>query len=232
MIDYVAWSGKGRRYSEVAQASLGLTAPGGALRWDGLVRCLQNVATNDWREAGAVSRDTWLVRRTAIRRPAGGRWPTYLENFTLTTWCAGHGAAWAERRTNVVIDDAVVLEAVALWVPVDATGHPVRLRDEFFAVYPEARERKVPGRVSQPTLSATAHERPWPLRRADLDVVGHINNAAAWQAVTEVVDSDVSEVVVVHHGPLEAGDEVTLRYDAQALLLSVAGDVRVSATFA
>jgi len=49
------------------------------------------------------------------------------QRLELTTWCSGVGAAWAERRTNITANGEVVLEAVVLWVPVDSTGHPVRI---------------------------------------------------------------------------------------------------------
>ena len=61
--------------------------------------------------------------------------------------------------------------------------------------------------------------------------MGHVNNAAVWQAVTEVVTVPVAQVTVVHHGPVESGHEVTLASASRALWLLVDGEVRVSAQF-
>ncbi len=232
MTEYVAPSHVGRSFSGAFPVRLGDADSAGVVRLDGVARFLQDVATDDWDDTGIEASDTWVVRRTAIRVAPGGRWPRYKERLTLTTWCAGYGAAWAERRTDISVAGTLLLEAAALWVPVDASGHPVRLRPLFFEVYGESvAGRKVPGRVPAPVVVEGAARRPWPLRRADLDIVGHVNNAAVWQAVTEVVIGPVSQVVVVHHGPVESGHDVTLASAPGALWLLVDGEVQVSAAF-
>lgn len=193
---------------------------------------LQDVASDDWDDSGIASSDTWVVRRTAVRVVEGGRWPRYKEELTVTTWCGGVGAAWAERRTDIAVGAHRLVEAVALWVPINATGHPLRIRPEFFAVYGDAvAGRKVSGRVGAAVIAEDAWWRPWPLRRADLDIVGHVNNAAVWQAVTEVVVGPVTEVVVTHFGPVESGHEVTLASAPGSLWLMVDDAVRVAASF-
>ena len=55
-----------------------------------------------------------------------------------------------------------------------------------------------------------ATRRPWPLRAADLDMVGHVNNAAVWEALSEVVTAPLAQVSVTHHGALEREDDVEL----------------------
>jgi len=62
-------------------------------------------------------------------------------------------------------------------------------------------------------------------------VVGHVNNAAVWQAVSEVVDVPVAEVEVIHHGPVESGHEVRLVHAPGAMWLLVNDQVRVAAQF-
>ena len=232
MIEFIPRSAIGRQFSGAFRVRLGDADANGVLRLDGLARMLQDVATDDWDDSGIASSDTWVVRRTAVRVVEGGRWPRYKEDVTVTTWCGGVGAAWAERRTDISVGARQLVEAAALWVPVDATGHPLRIKPEFFAVYGEAvAGRKVSGRVGAAVIAPDASTQPWPLRRADLDIVGHVNNAAVWQAVTEVVDSSVTEVVVTHYGPVEFGHEVTLASSPGSLWLIVDGAVRVSASF-
>ena len=233
MIEFVALSDLGRRYSGQFRVRLGDADARGVLRLDGVARVLQDVATDDWEETGLESTDTWVVRRTTIRVADGGRWPRYKEVMTVTTWCGGTGAAWAERRTNISTHGQLLVEAVALWVPVDTSGHPVRIKPAFFDVYGEAMQgRKVSGRIAAPIVDDDAQRIAWPLRRADLDIVGHVNNAAVWQAVTEVVTTPVSWVSVVHHGAVESGHDVQIAHAPGSLWLLVDGEVRVSAEYA
>ena len=103
MPEFVPLTDEGRRYSEDYLIRLGDADENGLLRLDGVARLLQDVATDDWTDTGIATEDTWVVRRTQIRLVEGATWPRYLDRVTLTTWCGGWGAAWAERRTNVDI---------------------------------------------------------------------------------------------------------------------------------
>jgi acyl-ACP thioesterase len=230
-IEFVALGPDGRRFTEEYIIRLGDADEKGLLRLDGAARFLQDVGTDDWTNTGVESGVTWVVRRTSLRLVGGGRWPRYLDHVILTTWCGGTGAAWAERRTNFEFENELALEAVALWVPVDLAGHPVRMRESFFDVYGEAARRKVSGRVRTPPVPDDAAVRLWPLRDSDLDIVQHVNNAAVWQAVSEIVKPPIREVSVTHHASIERDDEVFLHDVPGALWLTVGGVVKVSAQF-
>ena len=231
MIEFVPLGDRGRRYTSQVIVRLSDANPTGALRLDGVARFLQDVATEDWEDTGIVSDYVWVVRRAVVRR-ARGQWPQMNQRLELTTWCSGVGAAWAERRTDITSLGEVVLEAAVLWVPVDVTGHPVRIQPQFLDVYGESVQgRRVSGRVALRTPPPDASSTPWPLRRADLDVVGHVNNAAVWQAVSEVVDVPVREVEVIHHGPVESGHEVRLVHAPGEMWLLVDDQVRVAAQY-
>jgi acyl-ACP thioesterase len=204
----------------------------GLLRLDGVARLLQDVATDDWIDTGVSSSDTWVVRRTTVQLAEGARWPRYLDSVALTTWCGGVGAAWAERRTTLAFEGAAKIEAAALWVPIDPTGHPVRMRESFFSVYGDAvNARKVSARIEKPIVPESAERRDWPLRNADIDVVGHVNNAAVWQALSEVAPPPRRGVSVTHHSSIERDDAVVLASVPGALWLIVDGAVRVSAQY-
>jgi len=233
VIEFVEPGDRGRRFTAHRKVRLSDAGPDAVLRPDGLARYLQDVAGDDWDDTGVVSDETWVVRRTAVRVAAGGGWPAIGDWVSLTTWCGGSGAAWAERRTNVTVGSRLMLEAVAIWVPIDRTGHPLRLRQNFFDVYAEAAGgRKVSGRIEASSPPADAAVRDWPLRRADFDVVGHVNNAAVWAALSEVADGSVTWAAVNHHSPLEGGERVSLATSAGRLWLLVDGVVRVSGEFA
>ncbi len=232
MQEFVPLTDQGRRFREDFLIRLGDVDAGGLLRLDGVARLLQDVATDDWVDTGVASSDTWVVRRTTIRVVDGARWPRYLDRVTLTTWCGGVGAAWAERRTNLECDGQGQLEAAALWVPVDPSGSPVRLRESFFAVYGDAvHARKVSARIDRAEVPDGAQRRAWPLRTADVDVVGHVNNAAVWQALSEVVAPPLRSVSLTHHSSIERTDEVILASAPGLFWLIVDGSVKVSAQY-
>ncbi len=235
MTDIVPRPVHGRLFTNHRQVRVSDAGPEGVLRLDGLARYLQDVATDDWSNSGLSPDETWVVRRTVVRVADGGRWPALGEQVALTTWCGGTGAAWAERRTDVEVDGRLMVETAALWVPLNSSGRPLRIGPEFLEVYGGAAAgRRVPGPVPPappaPTL-AGAGSRPWPIRRADLDIVGHVNNAAAWAAVTEVVGRAVTSAALTHHGPLSGARPVTLVAEPGRMYLLADGEVRVSAEF-
>jgi len=226
--EYIAESSVGRRFSIESLVRLSDALPSSYWRLDGVARALQDAATEDWEDCGIVTDALWLARRTSFRRV--GPWPVIYDRLKLTTFCAGVGAAWAERRTNVYVGDQLVIEAASIWVPVDPRGFPVRIPATFHEIFGEATKgRRVSGRVPVSTPPEGASRRPWPLRRADLDVIGHVNNAAVWQAVAEVFDAPVESVDVVHHGAVEEGQSVELVTSGAVMWLVVDGEVRVSA---
>jgi len=225
--EYVELPSAGRRFTVQSLVRLSDAQPSGHLRLDGVARALQDAATEDWEDCGIDTDALWLARRTSFR--CVGPWPTLYQRLSLTTFCAGVGAAWAERRTNLYVDGALSIEAASLWVPVDPRGFPVRIPESFHRIFGEAMAgRRVSGRVPISAPSPEALTRPWSLRRADLDVIGHVNNAAVWQAVAEVFDAPVAAVDVIHHGPVEEGHEVQLRYSGDEMWLLVDGEVRVA----
>ncbi len=232
MPEFLSPPSVGRRFTGGQRVRLGDTDPEGRLRPDAAARYLHDVAGDDWEDTGVDSGDLWVVRRTAIRLAPAGRWPNLGEAVTATTWCSGIGAAWAERRTDLAVGGVVLVEAEALWVPLDGTGRPRRISHGFRDVYGLASGgRRVSGRVTAPVVPDGAERRPWPLRRVDLDVAGHVNNAASWTALVEVADGPVATAVLTHHGPVEWGEPVTLAAARGQMWLSNGDDVRVSGEF-
>jgi len=232
MTEFVPRPSQGRRFTHRRRVRLSDAGPDGILRLDGVARYLQDAATDDWADTGLDPGETWVVRRTLVRVADGGRWPALGEEVALTTWCGGMGPAWAERRTDLEVGGALLVETVALWVPLDRTGRPARLGEEFHAVYGEAAAgRRVSGRVPAPPKLTDGTRRPWPIRQADLDIIGHVNNAAVWAAVTEVADGAVAFAALTHHGPVESDRDVTLVTEPGRMCLMTDGQVRVSAEF-
>lgn len=180
----------GRRFVAERVVRLGDVDPAGELRLDAIATYLQDVASDDALDAGVDRALAWLVRRTLIRVDAP---PVANERLTLTTFCTGWGRSWAERRTKLAGDAGGHVDAVSLWVQIDVTtGRPARLADDFFATWGEAAgERTVSSKFSLPsTPSEDAESQPWSFRRADLDQFAHVNNAAVWTVVEELLQAD------------------------------------------
>jgi acyl-ACP thioesterase len=183
----------------------------GRLRLDALARHLQDVATDDSNDSGMSAEPVfWVVRRAAMTIE---RWPRYLERVTYRTFCAGAGPRWAERRTSGRGDGGGHLEAAVLWAAVDAaSGRLALLSDRFHQIWGKD-ARQVSARLLHRLPPAGAASRPWAIRATDLDVVGHVNNAAYWQAIEDELARCLPGRIPVaaeceHRLPMDLGDQV------------------------
>jgi len=207
----------GRVFVTQRRVRLADVGPDGCCRLDALARYAQDIARDDSADSGLGDPMNWVVRRTMIEVEME---PTFQERIDVTTWCSGYGSRWAERRTSIHGDEGSSVEAVTLWVKVDGTtGRPVKLSDDFFDLYGEAcGGRKVSARTSLPSRPPEhAESRGWELRFTDLDVLGHVNNAAQWSTVEESLNSlgisrRGTRAELEHAGALEPGPKAFLSW--------------------
>jgi acyl-ACP thioesterase len=184
-IDLVPLPGTGRRFTATRSVRLGDTTPGGRVRLDAVARYLQDVADDDATGSGLGPGLHWVVRRTVVEV---ARFPVLRERLHLVTACTGTGARWAERRTSIEGERGGRVEAVSLWVLLEAgTGRPRRLPEEFVEIYgPSAAGRVVSARLAHgDPAPGRGPGRAFPLRASDLDVAGHVNNAVYWAMLEE-----------------------------------------------
>ena len=226
----------GRRFTAERPVRLGDVTPGGRLRLDAVARYLQDVAADDSADAGADEAGAaWVVRRCRIEMRTPAR---YQERLTVTTWCSGVGSRWAERSTTLTGEHGADLRATALWVHVSfPDGRPRRLPPGFEHVW-GGELPSVSHRLTHPAPVDGEAGRPWPLRVTDLDVLGHVNNAAYWEPVEEELGRrrDVARRLVAeveHRAGIDAGAAVEVvvadEPDAFRLWLLIAGAVAGSA---
>ncbi len=178
----------GRVFTLEARVRLGDVDTDGRLRLDAAARHFQDAAADDATDASLDRRYGWLVRRTLldVSEP-----PRLGEAITVDTWCTALGVAWAERRSQLVGARGGLIDAVSLWVQIElSTGRPAKVREDFSGPYgPSANGRAVSASLSIPDPPAAARAlAPWPLRRSDLDVYAHVNNAATWAFVEDHVE--------------------------------------------
>ena len=224
----------GRTIARDRRVRLSDVTASGRLRLDALARYLQDVASDDVDDAGI--RGAWVLRRVAL---ALGDLPHLRDEVTLTTFCSGAGARFAERRTTVETSAGVVAEAVALWVYVDSAGRPARLEPWFFDLYGEAAGgRQVTSRLRHPRPPADAARRPWPLRVTDVDVLDHVNNAVSWAAVEDELarrrpGRQLRRAAMEYRGAVDLDEPLVLRTvprpDRLACWLTAGDEVKTSA---
>jgi len=179
------------------------------------MRFLQDVATDDVDETGWGAPDhLWVVRhaRVDVLEPVleGG-------DVVLLTWCSGTASLAAGRRLSLAGERGGRVEVDSVWVHLGADSRPARIED--FDVYAEAGAgRLVSTRLELSGPPPEAERIPWPVRAADLDVMGHVNNAVYWQAVEQCLGTmplDVRgslRVRLDHRHPVDLGDDVELAF--------------------
>ena len=211
----------GRTFSAHRHVRLGDVTPRGRLRLDATARYLQDIATDDAIDGAYDDPHGWVVRRTEmwVRE-----FPSYLDPLELVTWCGGVGSHWAERRTRISVVGSAepAIEAAALWVHVDLqTLRPLQLTERFRSLIGEsASGRKVSARLQVgrdfPDGATSDESFAWPLRFADFDAVGHLNNAVYWEPLEEYLGAHRDRraplhATVEHHRSVEPGAVITVR---------------------
>jgi acyl-ACP thioesterase len=220
----------GRVFRARRRVRLGDVDAAGRLRLDAVARYLQDVASDDVVDAGwAEAEHVWIVRRTEIEVVS---WVDGDETVELATWCSGVAASAAARRTSIVGDGGGRVETETIWIHLDGAGRPLRLDERFHALYgPSAAGRRAPTRLELPDPPADAPRRPWPLRRTDVDRLGHVNNAAYWAAVEELLPAEPGPLRarLEYRRPVDLGDAVELAQWDGGLAFVVAGETRAVA---
>ncbi len=184
---------EGRVFEGRRKIRLGDVDPDGRLRFDGLTRYTQDVSNDDTSDARLPDAPGWVVRSTVVDELVPG---LLGETLTFHTFCSSLGKRWAERRLTVHGDQGARYEVATLWVCIDfELGQPALLTDRFLDIYGSATGgRRASARQRNPKIESLGERaaevvaEAWQLRRADLDTLGHVNNAAYWAAVEEWMD--------------------------------------------
>jgi acyl-ACP thioesterase len=201
-----------RAFSQPCRPGFADCAPSGRVRLDALACWLQDVAYADVQDAGLDQAAVWVVRRTRIRV---NRFPRFGERFGLTTFCSGIGRMWAERRTDIVSEDAANgaapdVEAVSLWVHLDAEHwRPSPLTQSEMDTYGGMPARRVSARLRHPAPETTEGGAGWVFRATECDIADHVNNAAYWQPLEEELlageDPAQLDVEIEYRAPAQPG---------------------------
>jgi acyl-ACP thioesterase len=205
---------KGRRFTSSRPVRLGDVDPSAGLRLDATARYLQDVASDDAADCGLDESLGWVVRRSLIDVQKAAVLDEVVE---LTTYCTGMGRSWAERTTTIRGSSGAVIDSVNLWVQISVdTGRPTPLSEQFHQFFGEAcGDRKVSARLGLEGPSTDVQNRSWAIRRTDLDPFDHVNNAANWSFLEEVVEGPASSrtgrAEMEFLAPIEFGAQIELQ---------------------
>ncbi len=157
--------------------------------------------------------------------------PVEDDRVELTTWSSGRASLAAARRMSLAGDCGGRVELDSVWIHLGPDQRPQRIDD--FGPYAEStRGRAISTRLELPGPPPGSTRLPWPLRATDLDVLGHVNNAAYWHPVEERLAGALDprspfRARLDYRHPLDLGDEVELaesrRDGTLALAFEVAG---------
>jgi acyl-ACP thioesterase len=211
---------RGRRFTASRTVRLGDVDPSAGLRLESTARYLQDVASDDAADCGLDESLGWVVRRSMIdiRQTA-----VLDEVVELTTYCTGMGRSWAERTTTLRGSSGATIDSVSLWVQVAIeTGRPAPLSEQFHHFFGEAcGDRKVSARLGLDGPPTDVQTIPWAIRRTDLDPFDHVNNAANWSFLEEVIEGGpaagrVGRAEMEFLAPVEFGAQVELQVDSDS----------------
>jgi acyl-ACP thioesterase len=204
----------GRTFAESRRVRLTDMDARGRLRLDAVARFLQEIAIDDVDETGwGAPEHLWFVRRMRIDVVD----PFIADRAVeLVTWCSGLATIAAGRRWSLTGDRGGRIEVDSVWIHLDADQRPARIAGFDNAYVAAAGGRRVSARPELPDPPADAVRSRWPLRASDVDLHGHVNNTAYWQAVEHVLlgaGVDAARPLRARldfREPLEVGDELEL----------------------
>ena len=220
---------RGRVFRSSRRIGLSDRAADGRLRLDAVARYLQDVASDDVDETGwGAPAHLWVMRHLRIEVVAP---PMEDDRVELTTWSSGAGTVAAARRLSLVGDRGGRVELDSVWIHLGPDARPARL--ENFGLYAEsAGDRVVSTKLELEEPPTDSPRRRWPLRVTDVDRLGHVNNAAYWHAVEELLADGGPDprrplrARLDHRHAIDLGAEVELAAHATGEELSLAFVVR------
>ncbi len=123
----------------------------------------------------AERQQVWMIVQTLLHI---SRLPEWRSSLRITTWPSDIGRLLSRREFVVADADGECARATTLWAYVDTARHRVtRVPPELSGAYPVDPQRAIPGPLPRPTrIDRAGVEDARPVRRADIDSNGHVNN--------------------------------------------------------
>jgi len=211
----------GRVFRTAYRVRLSDTDASGRLRLDAVARYLQDAATDDVEETGwGAPEHLWVLRsvRIEIFTPC-------LEDrvVDILTWGSGLSGLAASRRWSLTGDRGGGIEVDSTWIHLDRDARPARIGAGFEDYAEAAQGRSASTRLGLPDPPESATRVAWPLRVSDVDVMGHVNNAAYWSAIEHCSQGRAPDLRAPlrarldYRHPLDLDEQVELALHADGL---------------
>lgn len=209
----------GRTFRVGYRVRLSDTDATGRLRLDAVARYLQDAAIDDVEETEwGAPEHLWVLRAVRIDVVA----PFLADSVVdIVTWGSSFSSLAAGRRWSLSGDAGGAIEVDSTWIHLGPDARPARI-GEGFEGYAEAAQ----GRVASTKLTLEAPptdgtRNAWPLRATDVDRMGHVNNAAYWEAIEHRLLDRGPDLRRPHRArldyrhPVDLGEQVELAEDVR-----------------
>jgi acyl-ACP thioesterase len=132
----------------------------------------------------------WVLHRLKLEV---ARWPLQGDSVEVATWPSRFDRVVADREFEVRVGEERVAAAITRWAVADLRARrPVRIPEFITALPVDARSAGVSlGPPDLPAVERAHVTCAFPVRRADLDVVGHVNNTQYVGWLEETVPEEV-----------------------------------------
>ncbi|NCB14820.1 MAG: hypothetical protein EOM65_01440 [Synergistales bacterium] len=171
--------------------------PDGRMKLPVLLDILQDMADRDARRMSMTVSDllpkgiSWVLRRYTV---SVERYPEYESTLTVKTWHGPRRNLHSMRAFSVWDERGPVASADTSWILIDLErGRPLRLDRHATTRYVE---ESLPVTAEFPDLPCPEEwedERPFSVRRWDLDRNNHVNNAVYFSWAAEAVPEETAK---------------------------------------
>ncbi|MGW0176960.1 acyl-[acyl-carrier-protein] thioesterase [Rhodococcus sp. NPDC003322] len=235
---------RGELFATSRPVRTGDVAPDNRLRFDGIARYLQDIASDNVDAGGFGDSDpVWILRRTVIDVLTPALWP---DRMHLRRWCSAYSTRWSNMRVQFRSEGGARIETEGFWININPdTGMPTRISDGTLALlgsHTDENRLKWKSWLDEPMPDDDGTDTPFPLRSTDLDPLEHVNNAAYLHAVEDhaITRPDLlagpHRLVIEYRSPITSGEHLVVRRredaDSMTLWFLVDGVGRATARMA
>jgi len=195
--------------------------PDGRMKLPVLLDVLQDMADRDARRMSMTVSDllpkgiSWVLRRYKV---SVERYPEYESTLTVKTWHGPRRNLHSIRAFSVRDEKGPVASADTSWILIDLErGRPLRLDRHTTDLYVKESCPMDGDFPDIPAVPDRADERPFSVRRWDLDRNNHVNNAVyfSWAAETVPEETALNSTLVRVDGeylrPTEGRGDIRVR---------------------
>lgn len=183
------------------------------LRLDGLLKILITASIeNSEKVEGGPSKDIWVIYRWHLKFHKPIYWKDEIEIETASRKLKGF---YAFRNFTVYRNGEKLVEADTKWLLLSSETHSLmRIPDELAEKYGQKPGYSFEGKEIN-KLDSYDHKKDIQIRKADIDLNGHVNNAVYLEFALEGLDfniRDLDQMQIIYKNEVKYGDDIKLHY--------------------